>query len=160
MNTAQFLVHRNHPRAMTFCLILFVFLVAAAGCGPSKKYAGPWLADDEIAVIRPDAKVFTHVNIISVDKNRLTTDESDITVLPGTHTLFFEAVLDYPFLNNYQYFNQYLTFQAEGGQVYTLHATILPMENKGFAWITADSNPEKMLVKKYAVRVITLPEYP
>ncbi|MEZ4604416.1 MAG: hypothetical protein R2861_13745 [Desulfobacterales bacterium] len=100
------------------------------------------------------------MNIISIDRNRLTIGESDISVLPGTHTLFFEAVLDYPFLNNYQYFNQYLTFQAEGGQVYTLHATILPMENKGFAWITAESEPEKALVKKYAARVITLPEYP
>ena len=141
-------------------MALFVLLVAAMGCGPSKKYAGPWLTDAEIAVIRPDDKVFTHVNIISIDRNRLTIGESDISVLPGTHTLFFEAVLDYPFLNNYQYFNQYLTFQAEGGQVYTLHATILPMENKGLAWITAEREPEKALVKKYAARVITLPEYP
>jgi hypothetical protein len=160
MNTAQILISQCHPRMMRVCLALFVFLVAAMGCGPSKKYAGPWLTDAEIAVIRPDDKVFTHVNIISIDRNRLTIGESDISVLPGTHTLFFEAVLDYPFLNNYQYFNQYLTFQAEGGQVYTLHATILPMENKGFAWITAESEPEKALVKKYAARVITLPEYP
>jgi hypothetical protein len=139
-----------------------IFLVILSiGCGPQKKYAGPYLPDDEIAIIKTDDKIFTPVNIISIDKTvPLYTGESYIAVHPGKHTLFLEAVLDYPFLQKYLYFNQYLTFNAEAGQVYTLHATILPMREEGFTWITADNNPDKMIVKKYAVGIIPLSTYP
>lgn len=140
-------------------MLIFVFMTAA-GCGPAKKYSGPYLADHEIAVIRPDDKTFTHINIISIDKKRLTNGESTVSVLPGPHTLFFEAVLDYPFLNNHLYFNQYLTFDAAAGQVYTLRATIQPMKNRGFAWITAESDPEQPIVKKYAARLVPLAKKP
>jgi len=119
------------------------------------------LSDEEIAIIKPGDKMFTHVNIISIDKKvPLYTDESIISVHPGKHTLFLEAVLDYPFLHKYLYFNQYLTFNAEAGQVYTLHASILPMREEGFAWITSDRDPDKLIVKKYAVELIQLSTNP
>ena len=141
-------------------LILVGLSIVVTACGPEKKYTGPYLPDSEIAIIKPGDKMFTHVNILSVDKYRLTTDESSISVLPGTHTLFLEVVLDYPFLDKYLYFNQYLTFYAEAGDIYTLHASILPMKDKGFAWITSDRDPEKYIAKKYAVRLIPLSTYP
>ena len=145
--------------------LLFFILIFLSGlliaCGPEKKYIGPDLSDEEIAIIKPGDKMFTPVNIISIDKNvPLYTDESCIAVHPGKHTLFFEAVLDYPFLHKYLYFNQYLTFTAEAGQVYTLHASILPTREEGFAWITSDRDPDKLIVKKYAVGLIPLPSYP
>lgn len=146
------------PRQVCFVflsvLVLFSLLSA---CGPKKKYIGPYLPDEEIAIIKPGDKTFTHVNILSVDKNILYTNELSVAVHPGTHTLFIEAVLDYPFLDSDLYFNQYLTFHAEAGREYTINATILPIEKKGFSWISADRNPEKMIVKKYAVDIIPLP---
>jgi len=148
-------------RVCLLFLILVGLSVMTTACGPEKKYAGPYLPDDEIAIIKPGDKVFTHVNILSVDKKyRLTTDESSISVLPGRHTLFVEVVLDYPFLDKYLYFNQYLTFQAEAGEIYTLHASILPMKDEGFTWITSDRDPEKIIVKKYALMLIPLATYP
>jgi len=142
-------------------LIMTMSAVLFTACGPQKKYAGPYLPDEEIAIIKPDDKMFTPVNIISIDKKvPLYTNESSITVHPGNHTLFLEAVLDYPFLHKYLYFNQYLTFNAEAGQVYTVHATILPMRKEGFTWITSDNDPDKYVVKKYAVGIIPLSAYP
>jgi hypothetical protein len=136
--------------------------VLCLACGPQKKYAGPYLPDDEVAIIKPDDKVFTHVIIRSIDEYKLNLSdrESSFAVHPGDHTLFFEAVLDYPYLDKYLFFSQELTFNAEAGQVYTLHATILPMKNEGFAWITSDNDPDKMIVKKYAVGIIPLSTYP
>lgn len=146
-------------RTIIFLCMVMVSMIMVA-CGPSKKYAGPYLPDEEIAIIKPGDKMFTHVNILSVDKVRLYRDESGIKLLPGKHTLFFESVLDYPFLDKYLYFNQYLTFNAEAGHNYTLHSTILPMRNEGFAWISSDREPEKFIVKKYAVGLIPLSTYP
>jgi hypothetical protein len=142
-----------------FCLFLSMVIlsVLASACGPNKKYAGPVLPDNEIAVIKPGDKMFTHVSILSVDKIRLYTNESSVSVQPGTHTVFIEAVLDYPFLDSDLYFNQFLTFDAEAGQEYTINVTILPMEKQGFSWVTSDRDPETFIVKKYAVDLIPLP---
>jgi len=148
-------------RSNLLFLITIILAVLFTACGPKKKYVGPYLPNEEIAIIKPDDKMFTPVNIISIDKKvPLFTHESSIAVHPGKHTLFLEAVLDYPFLHKYLYFNQYLTFNAEAGQVYTLHATILPMRKEGFTWITSDQDPDKFIVKKYAVGIIPLSTYP
>lgn len=161
MKSTVFPYYRTVRPPFFLFLSLLILSVVFSACGPDKKYVGPYLPDEEIAVIQPDDKVFTHVNILSIDKKvALYTHESSIAVHPGTHTLFLEAVLDYPFLQKYLYFNQYLTFKAEAGQVYTLHATILPMKKEGFTWITSDRDPEKILVKKYAIGIIPLSTYP
>ncbi len=160
MKSTVFLSSGSSRQAPFLFLIIVIFLLLLAACGPAKKYAGPYLPDEEIAVIQPDDKMFTHINIISVGKNRLATNENGIAVLPGTHTLFLEVVLDYPFLDKYLYFNQYLTFTAEAGHHYTLHASILPMRDEGFTWITTDRDPEKFIVKKYALGLIPLSTYP
>ncbi len=161
MKSIFFPIFRTTRQFGFIFLMLILLAVLATACGPEKKYAGPYLPDEEIAIIKPDDKVFTHVNIISIDKKvPLYTNESSIKVHPGRHTLFFEAVLDYPFIYKYLYFNQYLTFNAEAGQVYTLHATILPMRDEGFSWISAEKDPEKIIVKKYAVGIIPLSTYP
>ncbi|MDA3896361.1 MAG: hypothetical protein PF482_09460 [Desulfobacteraceae bacterium] len=161
MRSIFFSVFRIPRQLILFFLMITLLAVLCIGCGPEKKYVGPYLPDEEIAIIKPDDKMFTPVNIISIDKKvPLYSGESDIAVHPGKHTLFLEAVLDYPFLQKYLYFNQYLTFNAEAGQVYTLHATILPMRNEGFSWITSDNDPEKYIVKKYAVGIIPLSTYP
>jgi len=160
MKSTVFLSFSSNRRAFFLFSAFAMLLLLLTACGPAKKYAGPYLPDGEIAVIVPDDKMFTHISIISVDKNRLATNENDIAVLPGTHTLFLEVVLDYPFLDKYLYFNQYLTFTAEAGHHYTLHASILPMRDEGFTWITSDRDPEKFIVKKYALGLIPLSTYP
>ena len=146
---------RFRPSQVSVLMFLMLFLGLGA-CGPQKKYAGPYLPDAETAVIQPGDKTFTHVRILSVDRTPLYTNESSIAVHPGRHTVFFEATLDYPFLEKDLYFNQYLSFDVEAGRTYTLNATILPMENKGFAWVAADADPEKWIVKKYARRILPL----
>ena len=161
MESTVFSFFRIMRRSRLLFLIIILLFCLLNACGPEKKYIGPYLSDEEIAIIKPGDKMFTHVNIISIDKKvPLYTDESIISVHPGKHTLFLEAVLDYPFLHKYLYFNQYLTFNAEAGQVYTLHASILPMREEGFAWITSDRDPDKLIVKKYAVELIQLSTNP
>ncbi len=161
MKSTVFSVFKIARRSSLLFLIIIFFSGLLIACGPKKKYVGPYLPDEEIAIIKPDDKMFTPVKIISIDKNvPLYTDESSVAVHPGTHTLFLEAALDYPFLDKYLYFNQYLTFNAEAGQVYTLYASILPMKKVGFSWITSDMDPEKFIVKKYAVGLIPLSTYP
>ncbi|MBC2717351.1 MAG: hypothetical protein HF978_18760 [Desulfobacteraceae bacterium] len=161
MKSTVFSLFRKTRQSNFLFLIIILLPALIISCGPKKKYVGPYLPDEEIAIIKPDDKMFTPVKILSIDKNvPLYTDESSIAVHPGKHTLFLEAALDYPFLDKYLYFNQYLTFNAEAGQVYTLHASILPMRNEGFAWITSDRDPDKFIVKKYAVGLIPLSTYP
>ena len=161
MKSTLFSVFRIPRQFSLYFLMIILLSVLSLACGPQKKYAGPYLPDEELAIIKQDDKMFTPVKILSIDKKvPLYDGESSITVHPGKHTLFLEAVLDYPFLSKYLYFNQYLTFNAEAGQVYTLHATILPMRNEGFSWITSDNDPDKMIVKKYAVGIIPLSTYP
>jgi len=161
MKSTVFSFFKIDRRLNLLFLIIVMLAVLFTACGPKKKYVGPYLPEEEIAIIKPGDKMFTHVNIISIDKNvPLYTDESSIVVHPGKHTLFLEAVLDYPFLDKYLYFNQYLTFNAEAGQVYTLNASILPMKDEGFTWITSDREPDKFIVKKYAVDLIPLSSYP
>ncbi len=142
--------------------MIILLSVLCIACGPQKKYAGPYLPDEEISIIKPDDKNFTHVFIRSIDKYELDLSdrESSFAVHPGEHTLIYEAVLDYPYLDKYLFFSQDLTFNAEAGHVYTLHASILPMRNEGFAWITSDKDPDKMIVKKYACCLIPLSTYP
>jgi len=142
-----------------FLLSVLVLSLLLTACGPAKKYAGPTLPDNEIAVIKPGDKMFTHVSILSVDKIRLYTNESSISVHPGTHTVFIEAVLDYPFLDSDLYFNQYLTFNAEAGQGYTINVTILHTEKQGVSWVTSDRDPEAFVVKKYAMDIVPLPSF-
>ena len=143
-------------------LMLTLPAVLFTACGPKKLYVGPYLPDEEIAIIKPDDKVFTHVIIRSIDNFKLNLGdrESRFAVHPGEHTLVYEVVLDYPYLDQYLFFRQDMTFNAKAGQVYTLHATILPMRQEGFAWITSDQAPEKVIVKKYAVEIIPLSTYP
>ena len=161
MKSTGFSFFKIDRRSSLLFSSIFILAILFTACGPEKKYIGPYLPDEEIAIIKPGDKMFTPVNIISIDKNvPLYTDESSIAVHPGKHTLFLEAVLDYPFLHKYLYFNQYLTFNAEAGQVYTLHASILPMREEGFTWITSDLEPDKFIVKKYAVGLIQLSTYP
>jgi hypothetical protein len=160
MKLTGFSFYRIARRSSFLLLIIVMMSVLVTACGPKKKYVGPYLPDDEIAIIKPGDKIFTHVNILSIDKHKLLTDESSISIHPGKHTLFLEAVLDYPFLDKYLYFNQYLTFNAEAGQVYTLHASILPMRDEGFTWITSDRDPDQLIVKKYAVSLVPLTSYP
>lgn len=136
-------------------MLMLSFLLTA--CGPQKKYIGPYLPDEEIAIIKPGDKTFTHVKILSVDKYIVYPNELSVAVHPGTHTLFIEAVLDYPFLDSDLYFDQYLTFHAEAGREYTINATILPIEKQGFSWISDDRDSKKMIVKKYAEDIIPLP---
>jgi hypothetical protein len=161
MKSPFFSIFSTTRQLSVYFLMIVLLTVLCIACGPKKKYVGPYLPDEEIAIIKPDDKMFTPVCILSIDKNvPLLIDESSVAVHPGRHTLFLESVLDYPFLDKYLYFNQYLTFNAEAGQVYTLHATILPMKRQGYSWITSDKDPEKIIVKKYAVGLIPLSTYP
>jgi len=138
----------------------FMLFVLSSGCGPQKKYTGPYLPDEELVIIRPTDKVFTHVKILSIDETEITHGPAGIAIHPGEHSMIMEAVLDYPFLDKYLYFEQSLNVNLEAGKKYTLHATILPLRNEGFAWISDDDDPEKMIVKKYAPAIIPLPNYP
>lgn len=147
-----------HRQFYLVFLCVFIPAILMAACGPKKKYAGPYLPDEKIAVVKPGDKVFTHVNILSVDKNPLYTDELSISVQPGPHVFFIEAYLDYPFLDSDLYFNQYLAFEAEAGKTYTIDATILPMEKKGFSWVADEDDPETVIVKKYALDILPLPD--
>lgn len=127
-------------------------VLAITGC-VSKQYEGDRLSRDEIAIIRPDDKQFTQVNILKMDGSILKSSESSASVLPGPHVLFLEAMLDYPLLHKQLYFNMNLPFEAEAGDTYTVHATILPMERKGFVWLTSEKDPEKFIAKQYAAKV-------
>jgi len=127
-------------------------VLASTGC-MSKQYEGDRLSRDEIALIRPDDKQFTQVNILKMDGMTLKRNESSASVLPGPHVLFLEAMLDYPLLHKQLYFNMNLPFEAEAGDTYTVHATILPMKRKGFVWLTSEKDPEKFIAKQYAIKV-------
>jgi hypothetical protein len=127
-------------------------LLASSGC-VSRQYEGDRLSKDEIALIQPDDKQFTRVNILKIDGKTLKTSESSAAVLPGPHVVFLEATLDYPLLHKQLYFNMDIPFEAEAGDTYTVHATILPMERKGFVWLTSEKNPEKFIAKQYAAKV-------
>ena len=160
MKKRLFLPDHHDVPSLHILPVLVGLVLLLTACGPVKKYAGPYLPDEDIAIIQPDEKMFTHVEILGIDKLALDVDESRIAVLPGRHVLFVEAAMDYPFLHKHLYFNQYLVFDAEAGQVYTIHSTILPMQDAGFSWITSDKDPEKIIVKKYAVVVVPVPTYP
>lgn len=135
-------------------LVMGVMLAVSAGPGcVSKQYEGDRLPKDEIALVRVDDKQFTQVNILSVDDKTLKTNESGVAVLPGQHVLFLETMLDYPLLHKQLYFNMRLPFEAEPGDTYTVHATILPMKRKGFVWLTSEKDPEKFIAKQYATKV-------
>lgn len=133
-------------------MAVMLLVVSITGC-VSKKYDGPRLSDDDIAIVRPDDKQFTRVNLLAVDGMGLKANESGVAVTPGEHVLFLEAWLDYPLLHGQLYFNLRLPFEAEAGDRYTAHATILPMEKKGFVWLTSEKDPEKFIAKQYAARV-------
>jgi hypothetical protein len=127
-------------------------VLASTGC-VSRQYEGDRLSKDEIAVIRPDDKQFTQVNILKMDGKTLKTSESSAAVLPGPHVVFIKAMLDYPLLHNQLYFYMDIPFEAEAGDTYTVNATILPMERKGFVWLTSEKDPEKFIAKQYAAKV-------
>ncbi len=160
MKSTLFSVFRI-PRPQNFLILMIMLTVLCTACGPKKLYVGPYLPDEEIAIIKPDdAKTFTHVNIRAIDQYDINDRGVSFAVHPGEHTVFFEVVLDYPYLDQYLFFSQDMTFNAEAGHIYTLHASILPMRNEGFAWISSDQEPEMMIVKKYAAGIIPLSNYP
>ena len=156
MEQAGFFLVGIFRRAAGLLLIGVVLLVLpSAGC-VSKQYKERDLAKDEIVLIRPDDKQFTQVNILSMDGKVLKATESSVTVAPGPHVLFVEAMLDYPLLHKQLYFNMHLPFDAEAGDTYTVHATILPMKRKGFVWLTSEKDPEKFIAKQYASKVLLI----
>jgi len=156
MKQPGFFLFRMFKRSAALLVIGALLLVLPSACCVAKKYEGPSLSNDEVALIRPDDKQFTHVSIISMDEKVLKTTESSVAVLPGPHVLFLEAWLDYPFVHKNLYFNLRLPFEAEAGDVYTLHATILPEKNKGFVWLTSEKDPEKFIAKQYATNMMLI----
>lgn len=156
MKQTGFSLFRVFRRSVGLLAIGAMLAVLASACCVSKKYEGPTLSKDEITLIRPDDKQFTQVNIISMDDKVLKTSESGVAVLPGPHVLFLEAMLDYPLLHKQLYFNMRLPFEAEAGDTYTVHATILPMKRKGFVWLTSEKDPEKFIAKQYATKVLLI----
>jgi len=162
MKSTFFSVFRITRQLNLLFLMIIMFSVLCIACSPKKQYVGPYLPDEEIAIIKPHDKIFTHVNILSIDKYKFNhrDRETSFAVHPGEHKLYLEVVLDYPYLDKYLFFSQDLTFNAEAGQVYTVHATILPMRNEGFSWIASDQDPDKLIVKKYAKEIIPLSSYP
>ncbi|RJP85066.1 MAG: hypothetical protein C4518_17035 [Desulfobacteraceae bacterium] len=156
MKMTDFFLFRGFRRSGGLLVVGVLLAVLASACCVSKKYDGPGLPKEEITLIRPDDKEFTPVNILSIDGKVLKTTESSVTVLPGQHVLFVEAMLDYPLFSKQLYFNMHLPFEAEAGDTYTVHATILPMKKKGFVWLTSEKNPEKFIAKEYATNMMLI----
>lgn len=140
-------------------LAIFVILALFSNaCGVYKHYDGPRRPKNEIILIQPGDKQFTYVDLIALDGRVLTVDKNRISALPGPHTLLMTATLDYPALHGRLRFHLNLPFEAEAGDTYTVRATILPLKNKGFAWITSEKNPEQFIVKVYTDKVMLIPE--
>jgi hypothetical protein len=128
--------------------ILFSMLICA--CSTRRTYFGEELDKDQVAIVKPVKKVFTDVDIRSLDGYQLGYFDDSFAVLPGTHTMKIHVMMDYPALHGNLQFYMKLSFDAEAGHTYGVYATILPMSNEGFVWIESDQAPGKVVVKKYA----------
>jgi len=149
-------VKRLFPVFLMVCSLSVLF----NACGPEKQYNGQYLPDEELVVLKIDEKQFTFINILTLDGEDFNKRRGSFFLHPGEHTLLMEAAMDYPYLEGHLYFDAELTFEAEAGRVYTLCATILPMANDGYAWISSDLDPEGYVVKKYPPKLVLLSSFP
>lgn len=136
-------------------IILFVLTgillsTLMCACSARRTYFGQVQDKEQIAIVKPFKKMFTFVDIKSLDGYQLGYFDDSYAVLPGTHTMKVHVMMDYPFLSDNLQFFVKLSFDAEPGHTYAVYGTILPFKNEGFVWIESDQAPGKVVVKKYA----------
>ena len=150
MNSALISLFRMKKKSALFLLTGVILSMVLGACSVRKTYFGPELAKEQIAVVKPVKKLFTDVEIKSLDGYEPGYFDSGYTVLPGIHTMIVHVMMDYPCLHDNLHFTLELSFEAQAGHTYRVRGTILPLLNDGYVWVESDKEPDVAIVTKHA----------
>ncbi len=150
MNSALIFFFRMKKKPAAFLLTGIILSMVLGACSVRKAYFGPELEKGQIAVVKPVKKLYTDVEIKSLDGYEQGYFDSCYSVLPGIHTMIVHVIMDYPCLHDNLQFTLELSFDAQAGHTYGVHGTILPLLNDGYVWVESEKEPDVAIATKHA----------